>query len=79
MAVDHVGTHTRSCCYIQGSTPIHENETKTNNLGWMLYLVYAVLWCMLYFGVCCTLVYVVLDVCCTQSHLMIMTWRDREQ
>ena len=37
------------------------------------------IWCMLYFGVCCTLVYVVLDVCCTQSHLMIMTWRDREQ
>ena len=26
----------------------HENEGKTNNLGWMLYSVYAVC------GVCCT-------------------------
>jgi len=46
---------------IQGSTCNHENERKTNNLGWMLYSVYAVL------GVCCTqymlyLVYAVLDV-----------------
>jgi len=32
--------------YIQGSTREHENEGKTNNLGWMQYLVYAVL------GVC---------------------------
>ena len=26
-----------------GSTRNHENEWKTNNLGWMLYSVYAVL------------------------------------
>ena len=42
-----------------------ENEGKTDNLGWMLYSVYAVL------GVCCTrcvlyLVYALLGVCCTR-------------
>ena len=47
-AVDRVGRHARSWSYIQGSTPNHENERKTNNHGWMLYSVYAVL------GVCCT-------------------------
>jgi len=64
MAVDYVGMHARSYSYIQRSTRHHENEEKTNNLGWMLYSVYAVL------GVCCTqcmlyLVYTVLGVCCT--------------
>jgi len=43
MAVDRVGRHTGSCRYIQGSTRNHENEGKTNNLGCMLYSVYAVL------------------------------------
>jgi len=32
MAVDHVGRHAGS--YIQGSTRNHENDGKTNNLGW---------------------------------------------
>jgi len=48
MAVDGVGRHAGSWCDIQGSTPNHENEAKTHNLGWMLYSVYVVL------GVCCT-------------------------
>jgi len=48
MAVDRVGRYAGIWCYIQGSTRNHENEGKTNNLGWMLYSVYAVL------GVCCT-------------------------
>jgi len=43
MAVDRVGRHASSWSYIQGSTCNHENEGKTNNLGWMLYSVYAVL------------------------------------
>jgi len=43
MAVDHVGRHPGSWSYIQGSTRNHENEWKTNNLGCMLYSVYAVL------------------------------------
>jgi len=42
MAVDHVGRYAESWSYIQGSTRNHVNEGKTNNLGWMLYLVYAV-------------------------------------
>ena len=41
------GGHAGSCSCIQGSTLTHENEGKTNNLGWILYSVYAVL------GVCC--------------------------
>jgi len=84
MAVDRVGRHTGSWCYIQGSTRNHGNEGKTNNLGWMLYSVYAVLSvcctrCMLYsvyavLGVCCTRcmlysVYAVLGVCCTLGML----------
>jgi len=48
MAVDCVGRHTGIWSYIQGSTYNHGNEEKANNLGWMLYSVYAVL------GVCCT-------------------------
>ena len=53
MAVNHVGRHAGSCSYIQGSTCNYENEGKTNNLGWNLYSVYAVLGvsstrCMLY-------------------------------
>jgi len=46
MAVNHVGRHARSRSYIQRSTCNHEHEGKINNLGWMLYWVYAVL------GVC---------------------------
>jgi len=84
MAVDRVGRHAWSWSYIQGSTLKHENDGKTNNLGWMLYSVYAVLsecctLCMLYsvhavLGVCCTRcmlysVYAVLGVCCTRSML----------
>jgi len=69
--------HAGSCSYIQGSTRNHENEGKTNNLGWMLYSVCAVL------GGCCTRwmlysVYAVLSVCYTRCQLMIMTWRDGE-
>jgi len=48
MAVDCVGRYAESWSCIQGSTRNHENEEKPNNLGWMLYSVYAVL------GVCCT-------------------------
>jgi len=48
MAVDRVGRYARSCSYIQSPTRKHEIEGKTNNLGCMLDLVYAVL------GVCCT-------------------------
>jgi len=48
MMVDSVGRYAGSRSYIQGLTPNHENEGKTNNLGWMLNSVYAVL------GVCCT-------------------------
>jgi len=47
MAVDCVGRYAGSWSYIPGSTRNHENEGKTNNLGWMLYSVDAVL------GVCC--------------------------
>jgi len=43
MAVDCIGRHAGSGSYIQGSTCNHKNEGKTNNLGWMLYSVYAVL------------------------------------
>jgi len=43
MAVDLEGRYTGSGSYFQGSTRNHENEGKTNNLGWMLYTVYAVL------------------------------------
>jgi hypothetical protein len=43
MAVDLVGRHGGSRNYIQGSTCNHGNEGKTNNLGWMLYSVCAVL------------------------------------
>jgi len=42
MAVDRVGRHAGSWSYIQGSTCNHENEGKTNYLGWMLHSVYAV-------------------------------------
>jgi len=64
MAVDLGRRHTRSRSYIQGSTRHHENEGKTNHLGWKRYSVYAVhgvycTWCMVY------LVYAVLGVCCT--------------
>ena len=43
MAVDHVGRYAGSWRYMQWSTRNHGNERKTNNLGWMLYSVYAVL------------------------------------
>jgi len=68
----------------------HENEWKTNNLGYLVYAVLGECWtqCMLdsvyaVLGVCCTRcmlysVQAVLGVCCTQCQLMIMTWRDRE-
>jgi len=67
--------------YITRSTHNRETEGTTDNLGWMLCLVYAVLGvsyprCMLYpvyaaLGVCCARcmlypVYAVLGVCCTQ-------------
>ena len=80
MAADHIRKQTGSWGYIQGSTCHHEKEGRTNNLGWMLHLVYAVpgvcwTWFTLYLGyavlgVCCTwcmqyLVYAVLGVCCT--------------
>jgi hypothetical protein len=83
MAVNCVGRHTGSWSYLQRSTRYHVNESKKINLGWMLYSVYTVLQCILYFGVCCTRcmlysVYAVLGVCCTQCQLMIITWRDRE-
>jgi len=35
--------HARIWNYIQGSTCTHQNERKTNNVRWMLYLVYDVL------------------------------------
>jgi len=85
MAVDHIGRHARSWCYIQGSTSNHEKEGKRNNLGWILYSVYAVHGVCLYsvyavHGVClysvyavhCVClysVYAVLGVCCTQYML----------
>ena len=83
VAVDVVGRNDRSWCYIQGSTHNHQNEGKTNNLGWGLYSAYACAWwmkysayaytrCMQYSG------YAVHGVCCTRCQLMIMTWRDRE-
>jgi len=62
VAVDRVGRHAGSWSYIQRSIRNHENEGKSNNLGWMLYTLYAVL-----------------GVCSTWCHLMIMTWRDREE
>jgi len=43
MPVDRVGRYAESSSYIQGSTRNHVNEGMTNNLGWMLYSVYAVL------------------------------------
>jgi len=46
LAVDRVERHAGSWSHIQGSTHNHETEGKTNNLGWMLYSVYAIL------GVC---------------------------
>jgi len=65
------GGHAGSCSYIQGSTRNHENVGKTNNLGWMLYSVYAVL------GVCCTRcmlysVYALLSVYCTWCMLYVV-------
>jgi len=41
MAVDRIGRHTGS--YIQGSTRNPEKKEKTNNYGWMLCLMYALL------------------------------------
>jgi len=75
MAVNHVRRHAGTCSFIQGSTPNHENEGKPNNLGWMLYSVYAVL------GVCCTrcmlhLVYAILGVCCTWYKLYLVSTHD---
>jgi len=43
MADDHVGRHSGSGSYIQGSTHNHANEGKTHNLLWMLSSVLAVL------------------------------------
>jgi len=68
VAVDLVGRHAGSGSYIHGSTRDRENEGMTDNLGCMLYSVYAVL------GVCCTQcmlysVYAVLGVCCTRCML----------
>jgi len=53
----------------------HENEGKTNNLGWMLNLVYAAL------GVCCTgrmlySVYAVLAIWCTRCMLYSVSTHD---
>jgi len=78
MEVERVGRHPGSETYIQGSTHDHENEGKTNNIGWMMYSVYALL------GVCsarCILysVYAVLGKCCTHCQLSIMQWRDSER
>jgi len=74
-AVDCVGRYAGRSSYIHGSTPDHENEGKTHNLGWMLYSVYAVL------GVCCTRcmlysVYAVLGVCCTRCMLYSVSTHD---
>jgi hypothetical protein len=38
-----MGRHAGSSSYIQGSTRNHENEGKTNNLGWMVYSMYGIL------------------------------------
>jgi hypothetical protein len=67
--------HARSRFCTQGSTCKHQNEGKTNNEGWMLYLVYVALgvyctWCMLY------LAYAVLGVCCTQYMLYSVSTHD---
>jgi hypothetical protein len=43
MAVDRVGRYAISSSYMQGSICNQGNKGKTNNLGWMLYSVYAVL------------------------------------
>jgi len=56
VAFDHARRHAISWSYIPGSTCNRKNEWKSDNLGWMLYLVYACTWCMLY------LVYVVFSV-----------------
>jgi len=87
VAVDRVRRHAGSSCYIQGSTHNCEYEGKTDNLGCMLYSVYAVLgvcctWCMLYsvyavLGVCCTwcMLYsmdAIYGVCCTQSMMYLV-------
>ena len=73
IAVDCVRRHAGCRSYIPGSSFNHENEGKTDNLGCMLYSVYAAPRCML------DSVYAVLGVCCTQCQLMIMPWRDREE
>jgi len=73
MAVHCEGRHAGSWSYNEGSMPIHDNEGNTNDLGWMLYLVYAgLVYAVL--GVCCTRcmlysVYAVLGVCCTRCML----------
>jgi len=48
VVVNVVGRHPGSWSYIQGSTRNRENEGKKDNLGLILYSVYAV------HGVCCT-------------------------
>jgi len=87
VAVDLVGVHTRSRSYIPGSTSNCENERKIDNLGCMVYLVYAEIdvcctRCMLNSvngipGVCCTRcmlypVYAVPGVCYTQCMLYLV-------
>jgi len=72
-----VARHTGSWSYIHWSNHSHENEGKTDNLGWILYMVFDLL------TVCCTewkmfLVYAVLEVCYTQCQLVIIIWRDQE-
>jgi len=47
MAVDRVGRHAGSWSYIQGSTRNHKDEGKSNNLGCMLYSVFACTRCQL--------------------------------
>ena len=68
--VDRIGRYTGRHSYIQGSTHHYGKEGKTNNLGSMLYSVYAVL------IVCCTTLYAILSVCCTWCQHMIIAWQN---
>jgi len=75
VAVDHVGRHAGSWSYIQGSTRNREDEGITDNLGRMVYSVYAGLgvwctWCMLYS------MYAVLRVCCSPCMLYSVSTHD---
>ena len=80
-AVDRVGRHVGSWCFIQRSTCNYENTGETNNIGWMLYFGVCCTQCMVHsvyavLGVCFTRhmlysVYAVLGVCCTRCMLVL--------